>query len=61
MPMPRCPRCGGPLGSDPAQSRMQTVRTVRICVPCGTDEAVRDHQGHAPVPPTDWPIGGTRT
>ncbi|MFF0430357.1 hypothetical protein ACFYUJ_39095 [Streptomyces sp. NPDC004520] len=58
--MTRCPRCGGPLGDTPARSRMTTDRTVPVCAACGTDEAVREHRGLSPLPPTDWPAGGRR-
>ncbi|MCX5174262.1 transposase family protein [Streptomyces virginiae] len=55
--MPTCPRCGSP--ANPATltgSRTTTARHLPICNPCGTDEAVRDHTGQPPIPPTDWPI-----
>lgn len=51
----RCPRCGGPLGERPARSRLTKDRDVRICTPCGTDEAVREENGRPPVPFGDWP------
>ncbi|WP_188302315.1 hypothetical protein [Streptomyces sp. CBMA123] len=56
MPDTRCPRCGGPLGERPARSRVTTDREVLICTMCGTDEAVRDAHGQAPVPPGEWPL-----
>ncbi|MCX4722034.1 transposase family protein [Streptomyces virginiae] len=55
--MPTCPRCGSP--ANPATltgSRTTTTRHLPICNPCGTDEALRDHTGQPPIPPTDWPI-----
>ncbi|MFF1906406.1 hypothetical protein [Kitasatospora sp. NPDC058218] len=56
MTDPRCPRCGGPLGERPARSRVTTDRDVPICTTCGTDEAVREAQRQAPVPPGEWPL-----
>ncbi|MCC3767584.1 hypothetical protein [Streptomyces sp. UNOC14_S4] len=50
----RCPRCGGPLGERPAGSRLTISRDVRICTPCGQDEAVRDATGQGPIPFDDW-------
>ncbi|WP_188303173.1 hypothetical protein [Streptomyces sp. CBMA123] len=56
MPDTRCPRCGGPLGERPAHSRLTTHRDILICTTCGTDEAVRQAQRQAPVPPGEWPL-----
>ncbi|RZF02688.1 hypothetical protein C0R05_32695 [Streptomyces albidoflavus] len=60
--MNRCPRCLGPLaafsGDRGARSRMATDRGIRICGKCGTDEAVRDAAGLAPIPPDEWPVKG---
>lgn len=53
---PRCPRCGNPDEARPARSRTTTARSLPICSPCGTDEAVRDHAGKPPIPPTEWPL-----
>lgn len=53
-----CPRCGHPL-TNPGRSRVTHDRTLTICGPCATDEAVRDRAGLAPVPPGDWPIPAT--
>ena len=52
----RCPRCGGPLGERPAHSRLTADREVFICTTCGTEEAVREAQGKAPVPFGEWPL-----
>jgi DNA-directed RNA polymerase subunit RPC12/RpoP len=67
-----CPRCesrmyrpygrggapqGGGVGSfamPPALSRMDNQ--TYICSECGQDEAMRDFQGLAPIPPSEWPI-----
>ncbi|WP_167518944.1 hypothetical protein [Streptomyces chryseus] len=40
----------------PGRSRVTHARTIHVCGPCCTDEAVRDAQGLAPIPPTDWPL-----
>lgn len=56
MTEPHCPRCGGPLGEQPARSRLTADRDVRICTTCGTDEAVREANRQAPVPFGDWPL-----
>lgn len=56
MPDTRCPRCGGPLGERPARSRLTVDREVFICAPCGTEEAVREARGQAPVPFGEWPL-----
>ncbi|MFJ8385564.1 hypothetical protein ACIQ9Q_13830 [Streptomyces sp. NPDC094438] len=56
MPDVRCPRCSGPLGEQPARSRLTTDRDIRICTLCGTDEAVRETTGQTPVPFGDWPL-----
>ncbi|MFE3505940.1 hypothetical protein [Kitasatospora sp. NPDC059160] len=52
----RCPRCGGTLEGSTARSRTTINRDRVICSPCGSDEAVRDQRGLAPIPPTDWPV-----
>lgn len=52
-----CPRCRQPY--DPAtaaRSRVTLERAITICPPCGTDEAVRDAQGLAPIPHGEWPL-----
>lgn len=67
-----CPRCesrrympygqsrapqGGNIQSiahPPALSRMDNK--TYICHDCGNDEAMRDMQGMAPIPPTEWPV-----
>lgn len=54
--MTSCQRCGGPLGDQPARSRLTLARTLPICTPCGQDEARRERDKHPPIPPTDWPI-----
>lgn len=54
----RCPRCAGPLGEPSARSRLTAERDVFICIPCGTDEAVRDAAGQPPVPFGEWPLRG---
>lgn len=54
--MSRCPRCQGPLGTDPARSRMTAQRDIPICSPCAQDEAGADAAGRAPVPPGEWPL-----
>ncbi|MEU7230019.1 hypothetical protein [Streptomyces chrestomyceticus] len=51
--MPRCPRCGGPRIL-PGRSRITLARDRVICGACCTDEAVRDAQGRAPIPPDRW-------
>ncbi|MBT2394668.1 hypothetical protein [Streptomyces sp. ISL-100] len=56
MPDTRCPRCGGPLGERPARSRLTADRDVFICTTCGTEEAVRQAHGQAPVPFGEWPL-----
>ncbi|MFD8146103.1 hypothetical protein [Streptomyces sp. NPDC059708] len=56
MTLNTCPRCTGPLGIRPALSRITTARTLTICTPCGIDEALRDADRKAPIPPTEWPI-----
>ncbi|MEU8887320.1 hypothetical protein [Streptomyces sp. NPDC048442] len=56
MPDTRCPRCGGPLGERPARSRLTADREVFICTTCGTEEAVREAHGQAPVPFGEWPL-----
>ncbi len=56
MPDTPCPRCGGPLGEHPARTRLTLDRDVRICTPCGTDEATRIARGEPPIPFGDWPI-----
>ncbi|MFI6372430.1 hypothetical protein [Streptomyces sp. NPDC050546] len=52
-----CPRCGGPLSERPARTRLTVDREVQICSACGSDEAVREATGRAPVPFGEWPIG----
>jgi len=53
----RCPRCSTTYDPDTAaKSRVTLARTTSICSPCGTDEAVRDAAGRAPVPLGEWPI-----
>jgi hypothetical protein len=53
----RCPRCTtGQLTGTDARSRTTTARDIRICTPCGIDEAIRDAAGHSPIPPGEWPI-----
>jgi len=59
--MNRCPRCTGPLGTQPARSRLTLARTVPVCTPCGRDEARRDHAGKPPIPPHRWPIPNAHT
>lgn len=69
-----CPRCRfnrfTPYGSDvrqeqvaeypfPALSRMDNE--TYICSPCGTDEAMRDHEGAPPIPIDEWPVYPTGT
>jgi hypothetical protein len=61
-----CPRCRQngytPYGVErgptdpppPALSRLDNE--TYICSACGTDEAMRDFTGAAPIPPTDWPV-----
>ncbi|MFD8886738.1 hypothetical protein ACFV0H_30145 [Streptomyces erythrochromogenes] len=52
-----CPRCSQTLpDGPPARSRLTADRQLTICSPCGTDEAVRDQAGLAPIPPTEWPL-----
>ncbi|WP_161990414.1 hypothetical protein [Streptomyces alboflavus] len=52
-----CPRCRQPYDTaTAAASRLTLPRTLPICSPCGTDEAVRDAQGLAPIPPREWPL-----
>lgn len=55
-----CPRCTGPLDL-PGGSRVVLDRSIRICGPCCTDEAVRDANGTGPVPPGEWPVAGHLT
>ncbi|MGA4842112.1 hypothetical protein [Streptomyces sp. G45] len=57
MPKAHRPRCGDPRGDRPARSRLTTDRAALICTPCGTDEAVREAHGHAPVPFDEGPVG----
>ncbi|MFJ2110776.1 hypothetical protein ACIOEX_02415 [Streptomyces sp. NPDC087850] len=56
----KCLRCTGPLaafeGDIGAGSRIVTDRSTRICGACGTDEAVREARGLAPIPFGDWPV-----
>ncbi|MGW5819200.1 hypothetical protein [Streptomyces noursei] len=58
----KCPRCEGPLYGYPedrgAGSRVVAERHIVICSACGTDEAIRDSRGDAPVLPGEWPIAG---
>lgn len=54
-----CPRCSLPrLRTDrPALNALsRTDNATHVCSPCGSDEAMRDHAGDPPVPPTDWPM-----
>lgn len=56
MTLTRCPRCAAPYDArQPAHSRVTLGRNIPICPPCGTDEAMRDAAGRAPIPPTEWP------
>ncbi|WP_033287062.1 hypothetical protein [Streptomyces sp. NRRL F-525] len=53
----RCPRCTASY--DPATaatSRVTLARTIPICSPCGSAEALRDEQGNAPIPHGEWPV-----
>lgn len=53
----RCPRCSNPYNArSAAKSRVTLARDISVCPPCGTDEAVRDSTGRAPVPPGEWPL-----
>ncbi|MFF3726877.1 hypothetical protein ACFYYM_31425 [Streptomyces erythrochromogenes] len=55
--MTNCARCRQPLpDGPPARSRLTHDRQLTICSACGTDEAVRDLTGLAPIPPTEWPL-----
>jgi hypothetical protein len=57
MTKTRCPRCTNPYDpGQPARSRVTLSRDIPICPPCGTDEAVRDAAGRAPIPPSEWPL-----
>ncbi|MFK0294819.1 hypothetical protein ACIQU6_30705 [Streptomyces sp. NPDC090442] len=51
-----CPRCTGPINGPGATSRITTPRTIRICTMCGTEEAMRDATGRAPIPHGEWPL-----
>lgn len=56
----RCPRCHGPAKQFPedigACSRITEDRNIKICGPCGRDEAVRDMAQLPPIPPGEWPV-----
>lgn len=52
----RCPRCACPLGVCPGHPRLTTERDVRVCMPCGTDEAVREMDRLPPIPFDELPI-----
>jgi hypothetical protein len=54
-----CPRCDHPTADYPAVSRKDNQTPV--CPRCGTEEAVRQHQGYDVWPPTPWPFLGTET
>ena len=52
-----CPRCGIDR-MDPVKVRNALSRTdneTYVCNRCGTNEAMRDFHGLAPIPPGDWP------
>ncbi|MDT0143081.1 hypothetical protein [Microbacterium sp. PRC9] len=55
-----CPRCHGPLRESEndlaSGSRIVLDRSIRICNPCGGDEAYRDYLELAPVPADEWPV-----
>lgn len=61
MGEPICPRCGHFIPNDlhpgaypGAISRLDNK--TEICSSCGTDEALRDFGGKAPIPPDEWPV-----
>lgn len=51
-----CPRCSIRTLTHPAMSRVSDTEVIKICGPCGSDEAV----GLGVVPVTEWPIGSAR-
>ncbi len=51
-----CPRCGRHIGGEPALSRADNA--TRICSPCGTEEALDEWIGQAPIAPEGWPVAG---
>jgi hypothetical protein len=60
----RCPRCWGPLPTMPefpAGSRITRCRSIPICGPCGSDEALEQHDGAQDIgwglsSAGEWPV-----